>query len=77
VAISDEDKGRITMAIAAAAWNEWVIELKGSAMLQFADEPATRALGEGDYVFIPASKRHRVESTNRQRSTIWLAAHFE
>jgi len=59
------------------AWNEWVIVLKGSATLQFADEPATRALGEGDYVFIPARKRHRVEWTDPQQPTIWLAVHFE
>jgi cupin 2 domain-containing protein len=43
------------------AWNEWVIVLRGSATLQFEDEPTTRALGAGDYVFIPARKRHRVE----------------
>jgi cupin 2 domain-containing protein len=54
-----------------------VIVLKGSATLQFADEPATRALGEGDYVFIPARKRHRVEWTDPQQPTIWLAVHFE
>jgi cupin 2 domain-containing protein len=59
------------------AWNEWVIVLKGSATLQFADEPATRALGEGDYVFIPARKRHRVDWTEPQQPTIWLAVHFE
>jgi cupin 2 domain-containing protein len=59
------------------AWNEWVIVLKGSATLQLEDEPATRALGEGDYVFIPARKRHRVEWTDPQRPTVWLAVHFE
>jgi len=59
------------------AWNEWVIVLKGGATLQFADEPATRALGEGDYVFIRARKRHRIEWTDPQRPTIWLAVHFE
>jgi cupin 2 domain-containing protein len=37
-------------------WNEWVTVLKGSATLQFEDEPARRALGEGDYVLIPAGK---------------------
>ena len=58
------------------AWNEWVIVLKGSATLQFQDEPATRALGEGDYVFIPARKRHRVEWTDPQQPTIWLARPF-
>jgi cupin 2 domain-containing protein len=59
------------------AWNEWVIVLKGSATLQFEDEPATRALGAGDYVFIPARKRHRVEWTEPQQPTVWLAVHFE
>ena len=59
------------------AWNEWVIVLKGGATLQFEDEPATRALGEGDYVFISARKRHRVEWTEPQQPTVWLAVHFE
>ena len=59
------------------AWNEWVIVLKGSATLQFEHEPATRAMGAGDYVFIPARKRHRVEWTDPQQPTIWLAIHFE
>jgi len=59
------------------AWNEWVIVLKGGARLQFEDEPATRALGEGDYVFIPARKRHRVDWTDPQQPTVWLAVHFE
>jgi cupin 2 domain-containing protein len=58
------------------AWNEWVIVLKGSATLQFEDEPATRAMRAGDYVFIPARKRHRVEWTEPQQPTVWLAVHF-
>jgi cupin 2 domain-containing protein len=59
------------------AWNVWVIVLKGSAILQLEDEPATLALGVGDYVFIPAMKRHRVEWTEPQQPTVWLAVHFE
>ena len=59
------------------AWNEWVIVLKGNATLRFEDEPATLALGVGDYVFIPAMKRHRVEWTEPQQPTVWLAVHFE
>ena len=59
------------------AWNEWVIVLKGSATLQFEHEPAARSLGIGDYVFIPARKRHRVEWTDPQQQTVWLAVHFE
>jgi len=57
--------------------NEWVIVLKGSARLQFEDEPGTRTLGAGDYVFIPARKRHRVEWTEPEQPTVWLAIHFE
>ena len=59
------------------AWNEWVIVLKGSATLQFEQEPAARSLDVGDYVFIPARKRHRVEWTEPQQPTVWLAVHFE
>src|SRR3974377_2522563 len=59
------------------AWNEWVIVLKGGATLQFEDEPATRALGEGDYVFIPARKGHRVEGTDPKQPTVWLALPFQ
>ncbi|WP_024516765.1 cupin domain-containing protein [Bradyrhizobium sp. Tv2a-2] len=59
------------------AWNEWVILLKGSATLQFEDEPATRSMEAGDYVLIPARKRHRVEWTDQQQPTVWLAVHFE
>ena len=59
------------------AWNEWVIVLKGNAKLQFEHEPAARTLSTGDYVFIPARKRHRVEWTEPQQPTIWLAVHFE
>jgi cupin 2 domain-containing protein len=59
------------------AWNEWVIVLKGSATVQFEHEPAARKLGVGDYVFIPARKRHRVEWTEPQQPTVWLAVHFE
>ena len=59
------------------AWNEWVIVLKGSATLQFEQEPDARSLGVGDYVFIPARKRHRVAWTEPQLPTVWLAVHFE
>ena len=58
------------------AWNEWVIVLKGGATLQFEDEPATRALGTGDYVFIPARNRQvsfsaPIASTSRTEMSWW------
>jgi|SRR5262249_2725378 len=58
-------------------WNEWVIVLKGSATLRFEDEDAGWTLSTGDYVLIPARKRHRVEWTDPQQPTVWLALHFE
>jgi cupin 2 domain-containing protein len=44
---------------------------------QRSEHYATRAMGAGDYVFIPARKRHRVEWTEPQQPTVWLAVHFE
>jgi len=58
-------------------WNEWVIVLKGGAGLRFEDEPGERAMAAGDYIFIPAGKRHRVEWTDPAAPTVWLAVHFE
>jgi cupin 2 domain-containing protein len=58
------------------AWSEWVLVLSGSAGLLFEDEPAPRALTRGDYLLIPAGKRHRVEWTDAKEPTIWLAVHF-
>ena len=59
------------------ALNEWVIVLKGNATLRFEDDPAGLALSAGDHVFIPAKKRHRVDWTDPQEPTVWLAIHFE
>jgi cupin 2 domain-containing protein len=54
---------------------EWVLVLAGSARLRFADEAEARALGAGDYVLIPAHRRHRVEWTHPAVPTVWLAIH--
>jgi cupin 2 domain-containing protein len=58
------------------AWAEWVMVLSGHAELFFEGEAAPRSLGPGDYVLIPAKKRHRVESTTADEPTVWLAMHF-
>jgi cupin 2 domain-containing protein len=58
-------------------WNEWVIVLSGSAKLRFEDETEARPMAAGDYVFIPAEKRHRVDWTSETEPTVWLAVHFE
>ena len=56
---------------------EWVVLLSGSAVLRFADEPGPRALNPGDHLFIAPRRRHRIEATDANRATVWLAAHFD
>jgi cupin 2 domain-containing protein len=55
---------------------EWVVLLTGAAGLRFADEAETRVLRPGDHLLIPAHRRHRVEWTDAQGLTVWLAVHF-
>lgn len=57
-------------------WNEWVALLSGSARLRLEGEPSPRAMGPGDFVNIPAHRRHRVEATDPDEPTIWLAIHY-
>ncbi len=55
---------------------EWVVLLSGSAGLLFEGEAAQRILRPGDYVEIPAHARHRVEWTDVNEPTVWLALHM-
>jgi cupin 2 domain-containing protein len=55
--------------------NEWVVLLQGAARLGFADG-SSRQLGPGDYLHIPAHSRHRVEWTDPEQTSIWLAVHY-
>ena len=55
--------------------NEWVIVLKGEAILSFADTSSV-TLKAGDYINIPAHKKHKVAWTAPDAETIWLAVHF-
>jgi cupin 2 domain-containing protein len=57
-------------------WSEWVLLLSGSAGLLFEGEPTPRELKRGDYLLIPAGRRHRVEWTDATEPTIWLAVHY-
>lgn len=57
------------------ALHEWVIVLKGNASILFENEGAVD-LGEGDYINIPAHKKHRVLSTSATPGTVWLAVHY-
>ena len=55
--------------------NEWVLVLKGEAILLLKDEPPVN-LKAGDFINIPAHKKHRVEWTDPDSETIWLAVHY-
>jgi cupin 2 domain-containing protein len=56
--------------------HEWVIVLKGAARLRFKEDPRPVEMRPGDFVNIPAHKKHRVEWTTPDEPTIWLAAHY-
>lgn len=55
--------------------DEWVVLLRGAAGLAFEGDSAPVRLGPGDYLFIPAHRRHRVAWTDPSRDTVWLALH--
>ena len=57
--------------------HEWVVLLKGGAGLRFEDEAEPRVLRPGDYLLIPAHRRHRVEWTDPGQPTVWLALHYQ
>jgi cupin 2 domain-containing protein len=54
--------------------HEWVLVLAGAARLQFED--AVVGLKAGDFIEIPAHRRHRVEWTTPDELTIWLAVFY-
>lgn len=55
--------------------NEWLIVLKGEALLLFADGKSIH-MKAGDFLNIPAHKKHRVDWTDPETETIWLAVHY-
>ena len=57
--------------------DEWVILLSGSAAVMFEGSSEVIYLRPGDYVTIPAHRRHRVERTDEFQETIWLAVHYD
>lgn len=54
--------------------DEWVALLSGRAALVFEDGEVV-ALGPGDWLLIPAHRRHRVTSTSVEPPCVWLALH--
>lgn len=55
--------------------DEWVVVLRGAAVIAYSDGRQV-CLGEGDYLHIPAHCRHRVQWTDPDRTTVWLAVHY-
>jgi cupin 2 domain-containing protein len=53
--------------------DEWVLVMSGSADLLFEDDPIPCRMGAGDFVMIPAHRRHRVAWTVPETETVWLA----
>lgn len=55
---------------------EWVVVLKGAAKIRFNDQGSDVDLGPGDWINIPAHRRHRVEWTSLDEPTVWLAVFY-
>lgn len=55
--------------------HEWLLLLRGAARLAFADGREV-ALAPGDWLVIPAHRKHRVAWTDPERDTVWLAVHY-
>ena len=55
--------------------NEWVVLISGAARLRLDGQPPMEMVA-GSYVNIPAHVRHRVEWTDPDRPTIWIAVHY-
>jgi cupin 2 domain-containing protein len=56
------------------AQHEWVIVLKGAARLQFEDGMVE--MNPGDFINIPAFKKHRVDWTTPAEPTVWLGVRY-
>ena len=56
--------------------DEWVILLKGSAGIAMEGQPEIVVLKPGDYIHLPAHVKHRVEWTDPETETVWIALHY-
>ncbi len=57
------------------AQDEFVLLVKGRAGLRFEGDDRVLVLEAGEYLNIPARVRHRVEWTDPDGDTVWLAVH--
>ena len=56
--------------------HEWVALLTGQATLEFQDPVERVSLAKGDFINIPAFRKHRVVVTDPHVDTIWLAVFY-
>jgi len=56
---------------------EWILVLQGTPHLRIEGEPESRRLKPGDSLTLQPHIRHRVEWTDPDSVTIWLAVHIE
>ncbi|WP_417849673.1 cupin domain-containing protein [Thalassoglobus sp.] len=56
--------------------HEWVVILSGSGELRFDDSEEVIELKPGDFINIPAHRKHRVEATDANEKTVWLAVFY-
>jgi cupin 2 domain-containing protein len=55
--------------------HEWVLLVRGAARLSFEGEEPVE-LVPGSFINIPAHQRHRVDWTDPNQPTVWLAIYY-
>lgn len=53
----------------------WVVMIRGGVTLQLDEPEETKYVATGDWIFLPAHRRHRVESSSKEPPAIWLAVY--
>ena len=56
--------------------HEWVLVVSGAARLEFEGTAEAIEMQPGAFIDIPAHCRHRVEWTDPQQATVWLAIFY-
>lgn len=57
--------------------SEWVMVLQGAARIRFETDNVLVDLAKGDSLHIPAHARHRVDWTDPEQDTVWLAIFYD
>jgi cupin 2 domain-containing protein len=56
--------------------DEWVMLIQGAAQLRMENCESLVNLLPGDHIHLPAHCRHRVEWTDPDQETVWIALHY-